>query len=156
MNEAERPQPRPVARRWIALAVALLVIGAAAAALAALRPDAARSSVARGAGLYQANCASCHGGPTGGGMMDYPPKHNANGHTWHHPDCELIEVIKEGGGPMTEMMRRMMAPPDAPKMVAFKDKLTDEEIGSILDHIKSWWTPDQRRLQEQVTRQQCG
>lgn len=43
----------------------------------------------RGRTIYAANCASCHGGLTGGTMMDYPPRHNANGHTWHHPDCQL-------------------------------------------------------------------
>lgn len=155
MDEAERPRPRPVSRKWVALAAALLVIGGAAATLVVLQPYATRSSVARGADLYQANCASCHGGPTGGAMMDYPPRHNANGHTWHHPDCELTEVIKEGGSPMTVMMREMMAPPDAPRMVAFKDRLTDEEIRAILDHIKSWWTPTQRALQEEVTGEQC-
>jgi len=36
--------------------------------------------------LYNANCASCHGGTSGGSMMSIPPPHNANGHTWHHPD----------------------------------------------------------------------
>lgn len=111
---------------------------------------------ARGASLYQANCASCHGGPTGGGMMDYPPKHNANGHTWHHSDCEVKEVIRTGTSPMTEMMREMMAPPGAPTMPAWRERLTDEEIDAVLAYIKTMWTQDQRASQERVTREQCG
>jgi len=39
----------------------------------------------RGEAIYVANCQTCHGGRTGGSMMEYPPRHNANGHTWHHP-----------------------------------------------------------------------
>lgn len=89
-------------------------------------------------------------------MMDYPPKHNANGHTWHHPDCELIEVILTGTSPMTEMMREMMAPPGAPTMPAWREKLSDDEIDAVLAYIKTMWTDEQRAVQEQVTRQQCG
>src|SRR5712691_11667004 len=76
----------------------------------------------RGQTIYYvtANCASCHGGPTGGDMMDYPPRHNSNGHTWHHPDCDLKQIIRDGGDEMTAYMRDMMAPPGAPKMPAWK------------------------------------
>ncbi|MBI2982892.1 MAG: cytochrome c, partial [Chloroflexi bacterium] len=77
------------------------------------------------------------------------------GHTWHHPDCELVEVITTGGGPMVEMMREMMAPPGAPTMPAWREKLSDEEIDAVLAYIKTTWTPEQRELQEQATRQQC-
>jgi mono/diheme cytochrome c family protein len=87
--------------------------------------------------------------------MDYPPRHNPNGHTWHHPDCQLKEIIKDGGDGMTAMMRRMMAPPDVPRMPAFKEILTDQDIEAILAFIKTWWTEDQRRYQAQVTRAQC-
>ena len=88
-------------------------------------------------------------------MMDYPPRQNANGHTWHHPDCQLKEVIKNGGDEMTSMMRRMMVPPDAPRMPAFKDVLSDEDIDAILAFIKTWWTDQQRSFQAQVTRANC-
>jgi mono/diheme cytochrome c family protein len=110
----------------------------------------------RGEALYAANCLSCHGGPTGGAMMDYPPKHNANGHTWHHSDCELVETVKTGGGPMVEMMREMMAPPGAPTMPAWREKLTDEEIGAVLAYIKLMWTPQERSVQAEITREQCS
>lgn len=88
-------------------------------------------------------------------MMDYPPRHNANGHTWHHPDCELTEVIRTGGGPMVEMMRRMMAPSGAPTMPAFRERLSDEEIDAVLTYIKTMWTPEQREAQARTTLEQC-
>jgi mono/diheme cytochrome c family protein len=109
----------------------------------------------RGEALYAANCLSCHGGPTGGAMMDYPPKHNASGHTWHHSDCELTEVIKTGSGPMTEMMRDVMASPGAPTMPGWREKLSDEEIDAVLAYIRLMWTPQQRSVQAEITREQC-
>ncbi len=110
----------------------------------------------RGQALYYANCASCHGGPSGGGMMDYPPRHNSNGHTWHHPDCELRQIIREGGDEMTAAMREMMAPPDAPKMLAFRDKLSDPDIDAVLAYIKTMWYAGQRELQAEVTHGSCA
>jgi len=109
----------------------------------------------RGEEIYNASCVSCHGGPRGEAMMDYPPRHNANGHTWHHPDCELTEIIRTGGDEMTEMMRQMMAPPDAPKMQAFGDKLSSAEIDAVLAFIKTMWTPEEREVQAQVTQDNC-
>jgi|GEM_PF-3833603 len=56
---------------------------------------------------------------------------------------------------MTAAMRRMMAPPNAPRMPAFRDILTDEDIDSILAFIKTWWTQEQRDFQAQVTQSRC-
>ena len=103
----------------------------------------------RGAALYQANCATCHGGATGGDIADIPPRHNAEGHTWHHPDCELIQIVRDG------MPRRPGLPDDAPTMPAFRDRLTDDEIRAALAHIKTWWTDQQRQVQSEVTGQAC-
>ncbi len=110
----------------------------------------------RGEQLYIANCQVCHLGREGGQMMDYPPRHNANGHTWHHPDCELTTIILNGGDEMTEMMRQMMNPnPDTPRMPAWKDKLSREDIDVILTFIKTWWTADEREFQARTTQEQC-
>ncbi len=99
--------------------------------------------IERGAVLYQANCQSCHGGATGGKGTDIPPPHNANGHTWHHPDQQLTEIILDGFsfsvGPQ--------------KMPAFKDKLSEEDVKAVLAYIKTWWTPEQREWQAKVTAQ---
>ena len=119
-------------------------------------PEIALSAQERhGQTLYEANCDSCHGGRTGGSMMDYPPRHNASGHTWHHPDCELLQVVRDGGDEMTRSMRDMMAPPGAPQMQAFKDRLSDDEIRDVLAFIKTMWTPEQRRVQSEITSESC-
>lgn len=69
---------------------ALLILFAAAFALAAclpqipiFQPTPAPTQIvlSRGERLYNENCLVCHGGATGGQMMDYPPRHNANGDT---------------------------------------------------------------------------
>jgi len=121
-----------------------------------LNPTPTLTALMRGEQLYIANCQVCHLGREGGQMMDYPPRHNANGHTWHHPDCELKQVILNGGDEMTAMMRQMMSVPDSvARMPAWKDKLSNDDIDAILAFIKTWWTEDQRRAQAQITQQQC-
>lgn len=109
----------------------------------------------RGEAIYSANCLSCHGGATGGGMTDYPPRHNANGHTWHHPDCQLARIVREGSDEMTRSMRAGTAPADASPMPAFQDRMSSDEIDAVLSYIKLLWTPQQRSVQAQVTREIC-
>ena len=102
--------------------------------------DAAK--VAAGSKVYAAHCAACHGAGLEGqpdwrrrlanGRMPAPP-HDESGHTWHHPDAMLFAITKNG-----------LAPPHAPPgyesdMPAFGDKLSDDEIWSVLAYIKSHW-----------------
>jgi len=135
---------RPALRRGaVAVLAAIAMIGCTPANRTAQQQE------ERGAALYQANCATCHGGATGGDIADIPPRHNAEGHTWHHPDCELIELIRNG------MPHRPGLPDDAPTMPAFRDRLTDDEIRAVLAHIKTWWTDQQRQFQSEVTDQAC-
>lgn len=134
----------PVRRRGAAVALAALALVGCAPG----NPR-AQEQLARGGELYRANCATCHGGPTGGDIADVPPRHNAEGHTWHHPDCELIEIIRNG------MPRRPGLPEDAATMPAFGDRLTDEDSRAILAHIKTWWTDQQQQFQSEVTDQAC-
>jgi S-disulfanyl-L-cysteine oxidoreductase SoxD len=107
--------------------------------------EVAEAERARGEELYQMHCAACHGGATGGDITDIPPPHNAEGHTWHHADCELERIVLEG------MPRRE----GFPEMPAFGDQLSVEEVQAILAHIKTWWEPDQRQFQADVTEQVC-
>ena len=110
----------------------------------------------RGAELYNTYCLTCHAGATGGSMMDIPPRHNANGHTWHHPDCQLVDTIFNGSGEMGVMMRRMMgATEDTPAMPAWKGVLSEDDVAAILAYVKSWWTEGQFQLQAQATEQRC-
>lgn len=96
---------------------------------------------ARGARIYQMQCFGCHGGATGGAIADRPPKHNANGHTWHHPDCELTRFIRDG---------------IAPDMPVYGGRLSEDEIRAVVTHIRSMWTEEQRVQQAEVTRARCG
>lgn len=100
----------------------------------------------RGAELYGAHCVSCHGGPVGGDISDIPPRHNAEGHTWHHGDCELVDIVLDGLPPRE----------GHPPMPAFGDRLDEQDVHDILAHIRTWWEPDQREHQQQVTDQVCG
>lgn len=113
-------------------------------------------AIDRGAELYEIHCFSCHGGDSGGQMMDMPPRHNANGHTWHHPDCQLTDIVLNGSGEMGQMMRQMMGGEDLPPMPTFKGQLSEEEVAAILAYIKTWWTEEQRQLQAEVTQEACG
>lgn len=104
----------------------------------------------RGQEVYQSSCASCHAGPTGGRIDDYPPRHNANGHTWHHPDCFITHVTREGVSRPSAL-----ASPGAPTMPAFRDRLSAEDIYAVVAYIKTWWTPEQRSAQASFTREMC-
>jgi S-disulfanyl-L-cysteine oxidoreductase SoxD len=101
--------------------------------------------VRRGEELYGAHCIACHGGATGGSITDIPPPHNAEGHTWHHPDCVLVDIILDG------MPRRR----GEPAMPAFGNRLSEEDAHAILAYIKTWWEPHQIEFQEEVTERAC-
>lgn len=132
-------------RRALALLAAVILVGACAGEPAA---DEA-ASVEVGAELYQAHCEDCHGGATGGEISDIPPPHNAHGHTWHHPDCQLIDITLRG------LPERPGLPEGVGTMPAFEDQLTEEQVESILAFIKTWWTEDQRVWQAEITEGMC-
>lgn len=102
------------------------------------------ASIELGSTLYTQYCLSCHGGATGGKITDIPPPHNANGHTWHHPDQQLTNIVLNG----------LDASVDDQKMPAFEDKLSLEDVQNILAFIKTWWAPEQRAFQSTATKQE--
>lgn len=104
--------------------------------------------VARGEQLYAASCVQCHGGPTGGQISDIPPRHNAQGHTWHHADCLLTDIVLDGFPPRPGATGDEIMP-------AFGDELTDADVDAILTYVKTWWTDEQRRSQAAVTAAEC-
>jgi mono/diheme cytochrome c family protein len=104
--------------------------------------------VAQGQPLYNQYCAACHGAE-GEGQPDWKirnedgslkaPPHDASGHTWHHDDDLLLNLIANGS--------------DFPQsqMPTFGGTLSDEEILAILEYIRTWWGPEERAFQWQVT-----
>jgi mono/diheme cytochrome c family protein len=110
-------------------------------------PDPVR--VAQGAVLYGQFCATCHGANLEGapdwkkslpdGSLP-PPPHDRSGHTWHHPDSLLLDIVASGGDPAYNS-----------KMPAFGDQITEDEMISILDFIKSKWGKGEREFQWWIT-----
>lgn len=133
----------PVLRKlWVsALAIGVVAAAALSVAFYLLRqrpaPQPEPVDIALGATIFRQNCAVCHG--TIGEGRDPAPPMNRTGHAHHHPDWELHMVIAEGKIGFAEMP-------------AWKGKLTDHEIRSVIAYIKTLWTEDQRRFQEEVSR----
>ncbi|MEK7245364.1 MAG: cytochrome c [Pseudomonadota bacterium] len=108
--------------------------------------------IAAGRTAYAAYCAECHGGnlegepnwrtPNADGSLTAPP-HDASGHTWHHPDRVLFEIMLEGGA--------AAAPPGFPsRMPAYAGTLAEREIWAVLAFIKSTWPDDIRARQSRL------
>jgi mono/diheme cytochrome c family protein len=119
-------------------------------------PDPAR--IAEGKALYDAHCAACHGANLEGeagwqsrradGTLPAPPQ-DETGHTWHHTDQQLFAIIKNG-------MQAMAGAGYKTNMKGFADTMSDDEIGAVLDYIKSRWPDNVRAMQAEMTREAGG
>jgi mono/diheme cytochrome c family protein len=99
--------------------------------------------IARGKITYENNCVSCHminlagaenwKGLDEDGHRKAPPL-NGTGHTWHHDDKTLHNIIKYGLANLVDGYEG--------KMIGFKDNLSDKDIESVLAYIKSYWPKD--------------
>ena len=56
---------------------------------------------------------------------------------WHHPDAQLTDWVLNGKVPGA--------------MPAFGDRLSGVEVNAVLSFIKTWWTPEQRETQADVS-----
>lgn len=114
-------------------------------------PELDQQQVEAGQELYAVQCASCHKAdlsgepdwktPKADGTYPAPP-HDSTGHTWHHSDQLLLQIVREG------------IDVAGTTMPTFGNKLTDAEILSIIEYLKSGWGPDERAAQWQVTWQE--
>lgn len=112
--------------------------------------------VALGRGVYDENCAACHGGNLEGqpnwrtrlddGTLPAPP-HDESGHTWHHADAQLLDIITRGGQPGMPAGFKSGMP-------GYDETLTERQIVAVLAYIKSRWPITIRRRQEAASRQQ--
>ena len=97
-----------------------------------------------GAELFAANCAACHGADGEGqpnwhlkkadGTLPAPPL-NGDGHTWHHGDGLLYQIVSQGGKTLED-------PRDTgfkSAMPEFGNRLSHEEIIEVLTYVKSLW-----------------
>ncbi|MBT5414832.1 MAG: cytochrome c [Rhodospirillaceae bacterium] len=150
--------------RKLGLGVAALALLAGAATIAFMQGEsvskasAETADLARGARVYAEYCASCHGANLEGeanwrtrkpdGRLPAPPQ-DATGHTWHHPDAVLFEIVKQG----TEAL----APPGYKSdMPGFADSLSDAEIHDVLAYIRSRWPAEIRARQAAISAGQGG
>lgn len=109
--------------------------------------------VQAGENIYQAQCAACHGARLEGqpdwrsrddnGFLPAPP-HDATGHTWHHADDLLFEIVKYGPAVVINDDNYKTTMP------VYKDILSDKEIIAVLSFIKNTWPEEERSWQEKV------
>ena len=104
----------------------------------------------RGQEIYVAQCSVCHGQDARGqpnwhikkadGTLPAPPL-NGDGHTWHHGDGLLYQIVREGGA--------LLEGPDVPNfksgMPAFGDGLNHQEIIDVITYVKSLWGDKESR-----------
>lgn len=150
--------------KWKAVLSGALVLAAVAAAGlyswramqppagVALQPDNA-AVVQRGATVYRAHCAACHGAQLQGqpnwrergadGLLPAPP-HDASGHTWHHPDEVLFRLTKHGVAKAAGMAGYRTAMP------VYDGVLADADIVAVLSWIKAQWPAGIRERQERI------
>lgn len=146
-------------------AIAIFAIFAAAAGIAAglifgldqaeeataLKPG-SPEVVRAGHRIYAQHCAACHGINLEGqpnwrqrrpdGMLPAPP-HDPTGHTWHHPDEQLVALTKFGP-------QRVAGADYQSEMPAYEGQLTDAEIVAVLSYIKSTWPAEIRERHDQI------
>lgn len=117
--------------------------------------------IGQGREVFVTNCAECHGENTEGHVVEPAPALNASEYAWHTctpfgprarrgetacaasvgvtPTGKLRQFIHDGKYSLNPV-----------KIPAFKDKLSDEEIGLVIAYIKSLWTEEQRASQESM------
>ena len=120
---------------------ALLLVTLLCLACGKTSPQLVPTQVARGHDLYTQNCQGCHGdAATGEGAQPGTPLNSAAGHTWHHSDAQLTDIL----------LGRIVTP--GRTMPSYAGQLTEQDIQAILSYIKSNWPEDLRRHQAEMNR----
>lgn len=128
----------PTSLRFSLIAMALVLIGGVAVFEFASHRQ---SPAERGALVYAANCASCHGDTLQGqpdwrhlnvqGRLPAPPL-NGTGHAWRHSNAELLHIVKFS-------VLDQAGPDYKTDMPAFDGKLPDQDILAILAYVHDSW-----------------
>jgi mono/diheme cytochrome c family protein len=151
---------RPIARSLAGGIVAAMLLMAASllGLIASAEPTKSHANdpalIARGKVVYAEHCASCHGAnlegqpnwrkPLPNGRLPAPP-HDRTGHTWHHSDKQLFDMVKNGTA--------AIMPGYETDMPAYGDILSDADIWAVLSFIESTWSVDIRERQQRLNRQ---
>ena len=145
------PIPIRVAGSSIALAaLAIALCGVLACTSESGETGAPSPGLRSGQQIFASTCAACHGidgqgqenwhVPKEDGTLPAPPL-NGDGHTWHHGDGLLYQIVRQGG--------KSLESPNVPNfksaMPAFGDLLNDEEIVAVLTYVKSLWGDKTKR-----------
>ncbi|MBP7565290.1 MAG: cytochrome c [Burkholderiaceae bacterium] len=97
------------------------------------RVDVPPQMAARGEAIYTANCINCHGARGEGVPGAYPPLAGNRAVTMNNP-ANLVQIVLYGGfGPATAGHPRPFGMP--PYVLA----LSDEDVASVLTHIRGQW-----------------
>ncbi|MBI2172546.1 MAG: cytochrome c [Chloroflexi bacterium] len=100
------------------------------------------AEVARGRAIYAQSCQQCHGeAATGTGRVAEAPPHSNAGHTWHHADGQIVDIV----------LGRFQYPGRV--MPTFAGQLTEAQVMDVLAYLKSNWGEEQRAFQSQVSQQ---
>lgn len=111
-------------------------------------------AVAIGKRVYAAECAACHGARLegqpdwkrrdAGGYLPAPP-HDVTGHTWHHPDAQLLDIVRRGTAAVVGQGYRS-------RMPGYAGKLSEHEMRAVLAYIKSTWPPRVIEIHDRINR----
>ncbi len=133
---------------WTCCGLLALVLSACGGNAAVTPVD--PQQIETGKAIYAANCAACHGAkgegepnwkvPDANGVYPAPP-HDRSGHTWHHADALLLQVMREGSGMPNS------------KMPVYGEILSQAEMEAVLAYIKTFWGPEEAAFQQQMTEQ---
>lgn len=116
--------------------LALILIAACGGGASAI--DAAQAE--RGGNIYAQKCQTCHGdAATGQDAVAGAPSHGPDGHTWHHADGQLLDII----------LGRLDYP--GRTMPSFADALSDDQALDVLAYFKTSWEPAQRASQHEAS-----
>ncbi len=133
-EESKVPTPAPSAVPAASAPTPAPAPPAAAAPTAVVVPAAAASpNVAKGATLYAANCASCHGprgdgdGPVAVALVPKPAKHHDGAYMNTLTNEHLFRVIKEGGPSVGK----------SPLMAPWGGMLSDKQIWDVVAFVRS-------------------
>lgn len=106
-----------------------------------------------GKALYYTHCASCHGNNLQGQPKwktsldedghNYAPPLNGTGHTWHHSEEQLYNIIRYGLTFYNQNYKGKMKG---------NDQLNDGDVLSILKYIKSVWPESIQKKYKTMTK----